>query len=174
MTTTLMPGMLHPTKNDLDENIRVDMVRLNNETLATGIHLALQAKQAHWNVKGPSFLQLHELFDQIHTEAQGWIDNLAERAVQLGGIAEGTLETTRSRSLLPEHSLATVQGRDHLEAVSVSLSTFGKQVRGAIRKAEESGDSNSADLFTEVSRGVDKMLWFVEAHLQDGRSAPTI
>jgi starvation-inducible DNA-binding protein len=151
---------LYPTKNDLARDIRKPMVDLLNDNLATAVDLSLQAKLAHWNVKGPSFMPLHELFDKLHEEAGEWVDDIAERAVQLGGVAEATLE------VLPDYSLALSSGRDHVEAVSRALATFGASVRSAIDRADQAGDMDTADLFTEVSRGVDKMLWFVEAHLQ--------
>lgn len=156
----------YPTKNDLAEDIRKPMVDLLNDNLATAVDLSLQAKLAHWNVKGPSFMPLHELFDKLYEEAGEWVDDIAERAVQLGGVAEATLEVLQRRSRLPDYSLKLSSGRDHVEAVSRALATFGASVRSAIDRADKAGDMDTADLFTEVSRGVDKMLWFVEAHLQ--------
>lgn len=155
----------YPTKNDLAEALRSDMIELLNQNLALGIHLSLQTKQAHWNVKGPSFFQLHELFDQVYAESVTWVDDMAERAVQLGGIAEGTLEKVQSRSKLPVPSTDIASGPEHVEALSKSLAAFGKSVRAAIDAADNAGDADTADLFTGISRGADKQLWFVEAHL---------
>lgn len=160
---------LLPTKNDLPESARREMTSLLNESLASGLDLVLQAKQAHWNVKGPDFLQLHELFDKVYEGATEWADDMAERAVQLGGLAEGTLEAVTKRTKLPAYGLTLTSGRDHLEAISGALALFDKSVRSAIDIADKAGDADTTDLFTEVSRGVDKMLWFVEAHLQGER-----
>lgn len=160
MTTT------YPTKNDLPESVRSSVSALLNKSLANAIDLSLQAKQAHWNVKGPTFFQLHEVFDQVHAEALGWADLIAERAVQLGGIAEGALQSVAEKTQLPRYGLVISGGRDHVDALSRSLATFGKVVRESIAEADQAGDADTADLFTEVSRGADKMLWFVEAHLQ--------
>jgi starvation-inducible DNA-binding protein len=156
------------TKNDLSEGVRVKVVQLLNARLADGIDLQTQTKQAHWNVKGPNFIALHELFDQVHAAVKDYVDEIAERAVQLGGVAEGTARIVARRSALAEYP-AAVDGRSHVEALSSALAAFGQSVRKAIDEANELGDLDTADLFTEVSRGIDKWLWFVEAHLQAER-----
>ncbi len=160
---------LHPTKNDLPETTRERCVALLNENLASAIDLSLQAKQAHWNVKGPHFLQLHELFDKLYEEAGGWVDDLAERIVQLGGTAEGTLSVVSERTKLLAYGLDITAGRDHLDAIGRALSVFAKSVRDGIDHASEARDADTADLFTEISRDADKMLWFVESHLAGDR-----
>ncbi|MGB5694106.1 MAG: DNA starvation/stationary phase protection protein Dps [Polyangiales bacterium] len=159
----------YPTKNDLPEKTRKPMVELLNANLANAIDLMLQSKQAHWNVKGPDFIQLHELFDQVYAEATAWVDLIAERAVILGGVAEGSLQTVVKKSKLPPYGLEVTNGKEHVDALSQALSAFGSSIRAAIKTSEEHGDADTADLFTEVSRGSDKMLWFVEAHLQADR-----
>jgi starvation-inducible DNA-binding protein len=160
---------IYPTKHDLPEPMRKELIVLLNDQLATAQHLALHAKQAHWNVKGPDFLQLHELFDKVYEAASDWVDTIAERAVQLGGVAEGTLDLIAKRSRLPAYSLSLSAGREHVEAIAGALAIFGQTVRAAIDAAAKAGDADTSDLFTEVSRGADKMLWFVEAHLQAER-----
>jgi starvation-inducible DNA-binding protein len=160
---------MYPTKNDRAEAARTKLAELLNARLSDGIDLMLQAKQAHWNVKGPQFMQLHELFDKVNDEAQGFVDLIAERAVQLGGIAEGTLRIAAKRSTLDEYPLHIVDGRAHVDALSSALARYGKATRQAIDHATELGDANTADLFTEVSRGLDKLLWMVEAHLQSAQ-----
>lgn len=157
---------MNPTKNDLALDKRTGLVELLNERLADLIDLGLQAKQAHWNVKGPHFIGLHELFDQIRTELDPLIDEVAERLVALGGMAEGTIQAISRRTTLTAYPMSISSGRDHVDAFSTALAAVGKQVRAAIDKATELGDANTADLFTEVSRDLDKKLWFVEAHLQ--------
>ncbi|WP_406693673.1 DNA starvation/stationary phase protection protein Dps [Singulisphaera sp. Ch08] len=157
------------TKNDLSEKIRAQAITLLNERLADCIDLQTQAKQAHWNVKGPNFIALHELFDQVNSIVEDYVDEIAERAVQLGGIAEGTARMAASRSSLSEYPSTAVDGHSHVEALSTALATFGRSARSAITIANDLGDLDTADLFTEVSRGIDKWLWFVEAHLQAER-----
>lgn len=159
----------HRTKNDLPESTRKPLINLLNANLANAIDLALQSKQAHWNVKGPDFIQLHELFDQVYAEATAWVDLIAERAVILGGVAVGPVQSVAEKTELPAYSIELSAGRDHVDALSGALSAFGKSIRAAIESAESHGDADTADLFTEVSRGADKMLWFVEAHLQSDR-----
>jgi starvation-inducible DNA-binding protein len=126
-------------------------------------------KQAHWNVKGPNFIALHELFDMINEDVEDYVDDIAERAVQLGGVAEGTARKVAKRSSLSEYPANTVDGRSHVDALSSALAAFGTAARKAIDQANELGDLDTADVFTEVSRGIDKWLWFVEAHLQAER-----
>ena len=160
---------MYTTKNDLPEQGRTKLVELLNARLADAIDLQTQMKQAHWNVKGPHFIALHELFDKINEDVEGYVDDLAERAVQLGGIAIGTARAVAQRSQQKEYPLQLANGRDHVEAVSSALATFGKSVRQAIDASGELRDLDTADLFTEISRGVDKWLWFVESHLQAER-----
>lgn len=157
---------MYTTKNDLSEVTRLTMVGLLNDRLADAIDLQTHMKQAHWNVKGPTFIALHELFDKINEDVEDYVDLIAERAVQLGGIALGTARWVAQRSQQREYPLDISSGRDHVEAVATALATFGKAARAAIDASEEHRDKDTADIFTEVSRGVDKWLWFVEAHLQ--------
>jgi starvation-inducible DNA-binding protein len=160
---------LFKTKNDLSESTRSKAIELLNARLADCKDLQTQIKQAHWNVKGPNFIALHELFDKINDDVEEYVDEIAERAVQLGGIAEGTARMVAKRSTLPEYPAKTVDGHSHVEALASVLATFGKSARTAITEANNLGDLDTADLFTEVSRGIDKWLWFVEAHLQAER-----
>ena len=160
---------MNPTRNDLPEQTRTKLVDLLNSRLADAIDLQTQMKQAHWNVKGPHFISLHELFDKINEAVEDYVDDIAERAVQLGGTALGTARSVAQRSAQKEYPLTITNGRDHVDAVAGALATFGKAVRLAIDASDELRDRDTADLFTEVSRGVDKWLWFVEAHLQAER-----
>jgi starvation-inducible DNA-binding protein len=157
------------TKNDLPEATRARAIELLNARLADCKDLQTQVKQAHWNVKGPDFISLHLLFDKINDAVEEYVDEIAERAVQLGGVAEGTARMVAKRSSLPEYHAKTADGRSHVEALSTALAAFGKAARKGIDQADELGDQATADLFTEVSRGIDKWLWFVEAHLQAER-----
>jgi starvation-inducible DNA-binding protein len=154
------------TKNDLSETIRGKAIELLNARLADAIDLQTQTKQAHWNVKGPDFIALHELFDKINEDVEDYVDEIAERVVQLGGVAEGTARMAAKRSSLSEYPANTVDGRSHVDALSSALAVFGKAARKAIDQTDEFGDLDTADIFTEISRGIDKWLWFVEAHLQ--------
>ena len=157
---------LSNTQNDLPKRSRQEAVDLLNQQLADAIDLAYQAKQAHWNVKGPSFIALHELFDEVVEEIEEYVDELAERAVELGGTARGPVRVSAANSRLLEYPLEISSGRAHVKALSASLARFGKTARAAIDTAAGFGDADTADLFTEVSRGVDKLLWKVEAHGQ--------
>lgn len=154
------------TKNDIPEAKRADLIVLLNQRLADCIDLQTQMKQAHWNVKGPSFIALHELFDKINEDVEMYVDTIAERVVQLGGVAEGTARIAAKRSRLGEYPDTISDGPSHVDAVSTALADFGKEVRASIEEADEMGDKDAADIFTEVSRGIDKWLWFVEAHAQ--------
>jgi starvation-inducible DNA-binding protein len=160
---------MYPTKNDVAQGTRTKIIDLLNDRLADAIDLQTQTKQAHWNVKGPEFIALHELFDKVNEDVEEYVDLLAERAVQLGGIAQGTARSIVKRSSLAEYPNNIASGRQHVEALSNALAAFGKLVRQAIEQSDNLGDADTADIFTEISRGTDKWLWFVEAHLQGDR-----
>jgi starvation-inducible DNA-binding protein len=160
---------MHKTQNDLPVESRTKLVSLLNARLSDSIDLMHQAKQAHWNVKGPSFIALHKLFDEIVDAAEEYMDLVAERAVQLGGTAEGTIQAAAKRTELKVYPLEISKQEDHVSALSAALAAYGKRVRSAIEQSEELGDKDSADIFTEISRGVDKYLWFVEAHAGSGQ-----
>jgi starvation-inducible DNA-binding protein len=155
-----------PTKNDLPAETRAKVAELLNLRLADCIDLQTQCKQAHWNVKGPQFIGLHKLFDDINEDVEEYVDLLAERVVQLGGVAEGTARTVAQRTTIPEYPLTIASGQEHVDALSTALAAFGGYARQGIEDAEELKDADSMDILTEISRGVDKWLWFVEAHLQ--------
>jgi starvation-inducible DNA-binding protein len=157
---------MYETENDISENRRSELNALMNQRLASAVDLQTQMKQAHWNVKGPSFIGLHELFDKVNEAVESYVDMIAERIVQLGGIAEGTVRVSAARSRLAEYPLAIADGMAHVEAVARALSTFGQEARSTINEAEELDDADTADLFTEISRGIDQWLWFIEAHSQ--------
>jgi len=160
------PTEMYETENDLPKTTRRELNALINQRLADVIDLQTQLKQAHWNVKGPQFIGLHELFDKIAEGVEEYVDMIAERIVQLGGIAEGTLRVSAGRSRLDEYPLAIADGAAHVEAVARALSTFGREARMTIDETDKLGDADTADLFTDISRGIDKWLWFVEAHTQ--------
>jgi starvation-inducible DNA-binding protein len=162
------PHAVYPTHNDLSEETRNSVIGLLEPRLADAVDLQTQMKQAHWNVKGPNFIALHELFDKVTEDVEEYVDLLAERTVQLGGVAHGTVREVAPRTSLPEYPAAR-DGRHHVEAVVAALAAFGKSVRAAIDETDALGDRDTADLCTEISRGVDKWLWFVEAHLQAER-----
>lgn len=157
---------MYKTANDIDPSRRLELNTLMNLRLASAVDLQLQMKQAHWNVKGPNFIGLHELFDQVDEAVEDYVDKIAERIVQLGGIAEGTVRVAAERSRLEEYPLSIADGTAHVAAVAIALSTFGHEARGTINEADELDDAATADLFTEIARGIDKWLWFVEAHAQ--------
>ena len=157
---------MYETENEIPEKRRSELNTLMNQRLASAVDLQMQMKQAHWNVKGPSFIGLHELFDKVDEAVESYVDMIAERIVQLGGIAEGTVRVSAARSLLEEYHLDMADGLAHVEAVAKALSTFGHEARNMISEADELEDADTADLFTEISRGIDKWLWFVEAHSQ--------
>lgn len=159
-------SVVYDTENDIPKNQRAELINLMNQRLADAVDLQMQMKQAHWNVKGPNFISLHQLFDEVDDAVESYVDLIAERIVQLGGIAEGTVRMSASRSRLVEYPLGISDGLAHVEAVARALSTFTHEARNMIDEADELSDAVTADLFTEVARGADKWLWFVESHSQ--------
>jgi starvation-inducible DNA-binding protein len=156
---------LHNTKIDIDGGSRQKLIDMLNARLADASDLKSQAKQAHWNVKGMNFFQLHELFDAVATIVEGHVDLIAERITTLGGTAYGTVRQASQKSSLSEYPLEITDGTAHVDALSTALADFGKRVRANIDESSDLGDQDTADLFTEVSREIDKQLWFVEAHI---------
>jgi starvation-inducible DNA-binding protein len=157
---------LHNTKIDLSKGKREKLIALLNARLADASDLKSQAKQAHWNVKGMSFIALHELFDGIATAVEAHIDLIAERITTLGGTAMGTVRLAAQNSSLSEYPHEITDGAAHVDALSTALADFGKLVRTGIDEATDLEDQDTADIFTEISREIDKQLWFVEAHIQ--------
>ena len=160
---------MHKTRNDLSLDIRTRVSQLLNSRLASAIDLCLQTKHAHWNVKGPSFIALHELFDKLGEELEEHIDDIAERAVALGAVAEGTSNVVVERTQLARYPVQINEGLAHVDALANAYAVFGKSVREAIDDAGKAGDADTSDLFTAVSRGIDKSLWLLEAHRQTER-----
>lgn len=158
----------YKTRIDLPAEIRDQMITALNQQLADTFDLYSQTKQAHWNVKGSAFFQLHELFDRLAEEVEEYVDLIAERVTALGGTALGTVRMSAAASRLDEYPLDVSHGLSSVEALAVSYAALAKTTREAIEVAAGAGDADTADLFTEVSRSLDKSLWFLEAHLQPG------
>ncbi len=165
MVSTVSKQKMYPTRIDLAAEVREKTINILNQTLAATLDLKTQTKQAHWNVKGMDFYQLHELFDEIAGELEEYVDMVAERVTALGGTALGTARIAASESILPEYNLDAVGGADHVTALADRFGTYAQHVREAIDSTEELGDADTADLYTEISRTIDKRLWFLEAHL---------
>lgn len=151
---------------DLSDDAKSQIIELCNARLADSIDLYTQVKHAHWNVKGPQFFQLHELFDAIAEHVQDASDLIAERVTQLGGVANGTARQAAKTSTVAEYDLDAVKGEEHVRALVQRLATVANATRAAIDEAGKLGDQATADLFTEVTRAADKDLWFLEVHLQ--------
>lgn len=157
---------LHQTRIDLPAKLRAQIIDILNESLADTFDLYSQVKQAHWNVKGQNFYQLHLLFDEIASEILEYVDEIAERITALAGTALGTVRMAASSSHLEEYPTDIQEGLDHISAVADRLSAYCRSTRENIDRTDDLGDKDTADLYTEISRTVDKRLWFLEAHLQ--------
>ena len=155
-----------PTHVELPENTRTTSIALLNQQLADTFDLYSQIKQAHWNIKGKEFIALHEFFDDLAERVLGFVDEIAERASALGGTAMGTARMAAANSKLPEYPTDAVDGTEHLNALVDRYGRYDNSSRAAIDTAEEHQDMATADLFTEITRTIDKDLWFLEAHLQ--------
>lgn len=160
---------MYESKIDLSVASRTKVVTLLNERLADAIDLGAQTKHAHWNVKGPNFIALHELFDKVAENVEEHIDELAERITALGGTARGTISHAARATSLKPYPEDITEGPAHLRALSSALADFGGKVRQGIDSTGSYGDAGSADLLTGISRDVDKHLWLLEAHLQSER-----
>jgi starvation-inducible DNA-binding protein len=166
MAATKTRPTTFPTSIDLPTETRTKMIELCNQQLADSFDLYSQTKQAHWNVKGKDFYQLHLLFDSLAAEVLEHVDLIAERATALGGFATGTARMAAANSTLPEYPTDAVDGPEHVRALVERYAAYAASTRRAIDTATEAEDQSTADMFTEVSRETDKSLWFLEAHLQ--------
>lgn len=155
----------YPTRIDLPNEVRTAVIDHLNKTLATTLDLKTQVKQAHWNVKGMNFYQLHELFDEMATELEEYVDMVAERITALAGTAMGTARIAASESVLEEYPYDIVSGKEHVTALAERYGTYAAHVRAGIDASDELEDKDTADLYTEISRTADMRLWFLEAHL---------
>ena len=165
MVATPIKQKLYRTRIDIPEDVRVKTIDILNQTLAATLDLKTQTKQAHGNVKGTDFYQLHELFDEMAAELEEYVDMVAERVTALGGVALGTARIAAAESILAEYDLEAVGGMEHVTALADRYAAFGEHLRKGIDATDELGDADTADLYTEVSRTIDKRLWFLEAHL---------
>jgi len=153
-------------KNTRPNEQRTKLIEILNRRLADAIDLQLQSRQAYWNVNGSHFMALRELFDKVAQGVEEYANRIAGHIVQLGGMAEGTAHAVARRSSLDEYVLATTDGKGHIDALATKLTAFGKHVRYASDQASELKDADTADLFTDIARSIDKWLWFVEASQQ--------
>lgn len=154
------------TRNDLPPEVRETMVTLINQQLADILDLHSQVKQAHWNVKGMQFRELHLFFDELAASLLDYSDLLAERITALGGMALGTARISAARSRLPEFPVEIVTDKQVVEVLAQRYGDFGSSVRTAISTSADDGDQTTSDIFTEISRSIDKQLWMLEAHIQ--------
>ncbi|RUL88796.1 DNA starvation/stationary phase protection protein Dps [Tautonia sociabilis] len=154
------------THVDIPQKKRAQLVTLLNQHVAEALDLYSQVKQAHWNVKGKHFYSIHTLTDTFAAEVIEFVDDLAERATALGGYVHGTVRMAAEATTLPEYPMDLVDDMGHVAALVDRIGHFASSVRSAIDTAEELGDKDTADLYTGISRQVDKRLWFFEAHLQ--------
>lgn len=161
--------MMHTTRHDLPQPARHAVVAILDPLFAALVDLSMQSKQAHWNVRGPNFIALHELFDKVAESFEDHVDELAERMAALGSSVSGTLRSVAARSPLPEYPLTAVEGPAHVAALAGAMATVAALARRAIDDCGDAGDADSADLCTAVSRTLDQQLWFVEAHAQAER-----
>jgi starvation-inducible DNA-binding protein len=158
---------MHQTRNDTSSNAKRVSIETLSKRLADGIDLALAVKQAHWNLKGPQFIGIHLMLDGFRDELDDFNDKVAERITQLGGTARGTATAVAAESNLKPYPLDAYAIADHLAALIDRYAGYANAVRQNIDDTDEAGDVGTSDLFTEISRGVDKQLWFLEAHVQE-------
>ena len=158
---------MHRTRNDTKGNAKQVALQTLQARLADGIDLALVIKQAHWNLKGPEFIGVHLMLDGFRDQMDDYNDKVAERITQLGGTARGTTQSVTEETKLAAYPLDIYTIGDHLAALIDRYATYAHAVRENIDETDEAGAPDTAALFTEVSRGVDKQLWFLEAHVQE-------
>jgi starvation-inducible DNA-binding protein len=153
----------HYVRN-LDETQRQTSINLLKPALAAAIDLQLAVKQAHWTIKGSSFIGLHELLDEVAGRSYEHSDTIAERIVILGGQTHGTTQKVAENTALKAYPSDITDQTDHVRELTDRLMHFGGMCRDGIAKSGENEDEDTADLFTEISREIDKDAWFIGAH----------
>jgi starvation-inducible DNA-binding protein len=154
-----------PSGVGVPENNRQALIALLNQRLADGSDLRTQVKWAHWNVKGMHFIQLHELFDSIAAHLEDQTDSIAERITTLGGVANGTAREVAAKSGLKEADLTASDGPSMLKFLVHNVAHHANALREAVQESDDLGDPITCDLFTTLTRELDKDFWFLEAHL---------
>lgn len=155
---------LNKTRNDVQSNTTTTVIAILNAQVSEAIDLALMTKHAHWNLKGPQFISVHKMLDGFRTEIDGHVDTMAERVVQLGGVALGTTQTILRDSRLKSYPVNLVSVEDHIAALEQRYGAVANSLRAAIDAADGAADKGTADIFTAASRTLDKALWFLQAH----------
>ena len=148
----------------LSENARKAAIEILNANAANTIALTLAVKQAHWNLKGPGFIGVHELLDDVADRLREASDLMAERAVVLGGTARGTVESVAKDARIEAYPVEITEIDAHITALQERFMAVGESLRKGIEDAGEAGDEDTADVLTEVSRAVDKDAWFIGAN----------
>jgi starvation-inducible DNA-binding protein len=148
------------------EETRQALIALINQRLANSVDLRSQVKWAHWNIKGSDFIQLHELFDSVAAHLEDQTDTIAERCVTLGGVANGTTREAAAMSGLKEADLTASDGPSMLKWLVHNVAHHANALRTAIKESGELGDDITVDMFTTLTRELEKDLWFIEAHTQ--------
>ena len=159
---------LRKTRHPLDKQSREKSVALLNDFLVLAIDLRLQVKQAHWNVRGPNFISLHELFDRLAGELEETVDELAERVTALGGRALGTASRIASKTDLGDLPKKATWGPELVALVADRYAAVAECAGMAIDRAQKADDEVTADLFIKTALGLDRALWFLEATLESG------
>jgi len=151
---------------DLKSNTKSTVIALLNARLADAIDLSLATKQAHWNLKGPQFIAVHEMLDGFRAGLDVHVDTVAERVAQLDGIALGTSQAVSGSTRLAPYPTEIQKVPEHLAALAERYAVLANQVREDIAAADEAGDADTADILTAFSRDLDKDLWFIKSHLE--------
>jgi starvation-inducible DNA-binding protein len=150
----------------LSDNTRKSVIELLNNSLADMINLSLAVKQAHWTLKGEGFIGVHEMLDDVALRVNESVDTIAERIQIIGGQAQGTLKAVNDNSKMKPYPSDISEISDHIKELTKRFSDVGKRIRDAIDEAGDAGDEDTADLFTGVSRQIDKDAWFIGANVK--------
>lgn len=161
-----MCALMRKTKISIPEKNRIELVQMLNKTLANISDLYLQIKQMHWNIKGPEFIALHKLLDEVAERVEEHVDIVAERATSLGGIAFGTAEEIVKNSVLRKYPVALYSIEEYLEQLTHNFAIAGELVRNDIKKCEDLADYATGDVFIALTRELDKDLWLLESNLK--------
>jgi len=159
------PPIFYPTRIAIPVEIRAHLITLLNQTLACTVDLRFQVKHAAWNVKGNVFVQLRALFETIVVELDAHMDHVAERITVLGGVVQGTVRTAATQSTLPEYPGDLVEGDAHVLALAERFAYHATAIRAAIEQAANLEEAATANVYTDIARGIETRLSFLETYL---------
>jgi starvation-inducible DNA-binding protein len=161
-------GTLRQLPIALSAEARGESCQLLNEILSDTTVLYALYKKSHWNASGPTFYQLHLLFDKHYEEQNELVDTIAERIQMLGGVSIAMAPDVAETTLIPRPPKGREEAPVQISRLAHAHEIILEEARSMARQAAERGDDGTNDLLvSDVIRGNEKQAWFLSEHLVD-------